>query len=317
MSQYFLGVDGGQSSTTAIIGDDAGRVLGIGQGGPCNHIRTGDGRVKFENAILGCLRAAAAQAQLPLQQLHFRAACLGFSGGPKDKVDLVRQMVSADHFEITNDGLIALVGATGAQPGIIVVSGTGTIAYGRNSLGELGRVGGWGYIFGDEGGGFDITREAVRAALRMEERWGPSTSLRARLIDATGASDANDVMHRFYTNDFPRPRIASYSKLVDEAAREGDAVAIEILNRAAQQLASFAMSVRHALFQRGEAATVCPVGNVYNSVILRTRFEMLIGLEDANIFAEPLYGPASGALLEAWRSAGITPDTRFLPKAEK
>ena len=317
MSQYFLGVDGGQSSTTAIIGDSEGRVLGIGKGGPCNHIKTGDGRVKFENAILGCLKGAASQAQIPFSELHFRAACLGFSGGPKDKEDLVRQIVSAEQFEITNDGLIALVGATGGQPGIIVVSGTGSIAYGRNSLGEVGRAGGWGYIFGDEGGGFDITREAVRASLRMEERWGPSTSLRARLIDATGASDANDLMHRFYTNDYPRPVIASYSKLVDEAACEGDMVAMEILNRAAQQLASFAMSVRRAIFHPGEVATVCPVGNVYNSIILRTRFEMLIGLEDANIFAEPEYGPASGALLEAWRSAGIAPDKRFLPKAEK
>ncbi len=317
MSQYFLGVDGGQSSTTAIIGDDEGRVLGIGQGGPCNHIKTGDGRVKFENAILGCLQGAASQAQIPPGKLHFRAASLGFSGGPKDKEELVRKLVSADQFEITNDGLIALVGATGGHPGIIVVSGTGTIAYGRNSLGELGRVGGWGYIFGDEGGGFDITREAVRAALRMEERWGPATTLRARLIEATGAPDANDVMHRFYTNDYPRPLIASYSKLVDEAAREGDAVAIEILNRAAQQLASFAMCVRRAIFQPGEAATVCPVGNVYNSVILRTRFEMLIGLEDTNSFVEPLYSPASGALLEAWRIAGLAPDTRFLPRGEK
>jgi N-acetylglucosamine kinase-like BadF-type ATPase len=308
MTQYFLGVDGGQSSTTAIIGDEQGRVLGIGRGGPCNHIKTGDGRAKFENAILGAL---------PISGLHFRAACLGFSGGPKDKADLVREMIHADEYNITNDGLIALTGATGGAPGIIVVAGTGSIAYGRNSTGQTGRAGGWGYIYGDEGGGFDLTREAVRAALRMEERWGPSTTLRDKLLNAVGADNANDLMHRFYTTDFPRPQIASYSKLVDEAAREGDRVAIEILNRAAQQLAGFASSVRQALFAKNEPATVCPVGNVYKSEILRTRFEMLIGLEEANTFAEPLYGPASGALIEAWQMAGITPDTRFLPKEEK
>ncbi len=308
MTQYFLGVDGGQSSTTAIIGDEQGRVLGIGRGGPCNHIKTGDGRAKFENAILGAL---------PISGLHFRAACLGFSGGPKDKADLVREMIHADEYNITNDGLIALTGATGGAPGIIVVAGTGSIAYGRNSVGQTGRAGGWGYIYGDEGGGFDLTREAVRAALRMEECWGPSTTLKDKLLNAVGADNANDLMHRFYTTDFPRPQIASYSKLVDEAAREGDRVAIEILNRAAQQLAGFASSVRQALFTKNEPATVCPVGNVYKSEILRTRFEMLIGLEEANTFAEPLYGPASGALIEAWQMAGITPETRFLPKEEK
>lgn len=308
MPQYFLGVDGGQSSTTAIIGDEQGNILGVGRGGPCNHIKTGDGRVKFENAILGAL---------PISGLHFRAACLGFSGGPKDKEELVRQMIQADDYQITNDGLIALTGATGGAPGIIVVAGTGSIAFGRNARGETGRAGGWGYIYGDEGGGFDLTREAVRASLRMEERWGPSTTLRDKLLQAVGASSANDLMHRFYTTDFPRPQIASYSKLVDEAAREGDRIAIEILNRAAQQLAGFASSVRQAIFHPEEAALVCPVGNVYKSEILRTRFEMLIGLNAANQFQQPLYGPASGALIEAWRMAGIDPDKQHLPREEK
>jgi N-acetylglucosamine kinase-like BadF-type ATPase len=308
MTQYFLGVDGGQSSTTAIIGDEQGRVLGIGRGGPCNHIKTGDGRAKFENAILG---------SLPISGLHFRAACLGFSGGPKDKEELVRQMIQADEYNVTNDGLIALTGATAGAPGIIVVAGTGSIAFGRNSMGITGRAGGWGYIYGDEGGGFDLTREAVRAALRMEEGWGASTSLRDKLLDAVGADSANDLMHRFYTTDFPRPQIAGYSKLVDQAAREGDRIAIEILNRAAQQLAGFASSVRQSIFAKGEHALVCPVGNVYKSEILRQRFEMLVSLDEANEFREPIFGPASGALIEAWRMAGIQPDTRFLPKEEK
>ncbi len=308
MPQYFLGVDGGQSSTTAIIGDEDGNILGIGRGGPCNHIKTGDGRAKFENAILGAI---------PIPNLHFRAACLGFSGGPKDKEALVRHMIAADEYNVTNDGLIALTGATGGQPGIIVVAGTGSIAFGRNSQGETGRAGGWGYIYGDEGGGFDLTREAVRAALRMEERWGPPTTLRATLLEAVGAESANDLMHQFYTTDFPRPQIAGYSRLVDEAAREGDRIAIEILNRAAQQLAGFASSVRQAIFAPNEPATVCPVGNVYKSEILRTRFEMLIGLESANTFSDPLYGPASGALIEAWRMAGIDPAKANLPREEK
>ncbi|WP_031500789.1 BadF/BadG/BcrA/BcrD ATPase family protein [Bryobacter aggregatus] len=304
MTQYFLGVDGGQSSTTAIIADENGHILHIGKGGPCNHVKTGDGRAKFENAILGCLGSHA--------RLRFRAACLGFSGGPKDKEALVRQMIAAEQYSVTNDGLIALTGATGGEPGIIVVGGTGSIAYGRNARGELRRAGGWGYIFGDEGGGFDITREAVRASLRMEEGWGPATSLREKLLAMTHSEDANDLVHRLYTSDFPRPLIASYSKLVDQAAREGDPIAIGILNRAAQALAGFASSVRSTLFAPDEKPVVCPVGNVYNSEILRARFEMLV--ENTQ---DPLYGPASGALIEAWRMAGNPVLTAHLPKAEK
>ena len=67
---------------------------------------------------------------------------------------------------------------------------------------------GWGYIFGDEGGGFDITRQALRAILRHEEGWGPATSLHNALLQETGSADANDLLHRFYTTEFPRPAIA-------------------------------------------------------------------------------------------------------------
>jgi N-acetylglucosamine kinase-like BadF-type ATPase len=317
MTQLYLGVDGGQSSTTAVIGDGAGRVLGIGRGGPCNHVKTGDGRAKFENAINGCLALAAAQAGLDAAELHFRAACLGFSGGPKDKDALVRELVRSEAYEVTNDGLIALEGATGGAPGIIVVAGTGSIAFGRNGRGETGRAGGWGYIYGDEGGGFDLTREAVRASLRMDERWGPVTILRDKLLAATGAENANDLMHRFYTADYPRPAIAAFSKLVDEAAREGDRVAIDILQRGAQALAGFAASVRGAIFEPREEAVVCPVGNVYRSEILLERFRMLVELEEWNRFSPPRYGPGSGALIRAWAMAGLRPDFTGLPAAEK
>ena len=136
---------------------------------------------------------------------------------------------------MTTDALIALSGAMAGGPGIITIAGTGSIAYGRNSDKRVARVGGWGYIYGDEGGGFDLTRQAVRAALRYEEGWGPATALREMLLAETGATDANDLVHRLYTIEYPRPQIASLSKLVDRAAMEGDAVAHGILTNASQQ----------------------------------------------------------------------------------
>lgn len=317
MSQFFLGVDGGQSSTTALIADSTGRVLGLGHGGPCNHVQSGDGRSKFENALQGCVLSACIQAELDPNTIQFEAACLGFSGGPKDKDPIVRHLIRARHYDVTNDGIIALTGATGGEPGIIVVAGTGQIAYGRNARNQFARAGGWGYIFGDEGGGFDIARQALRAALRMEEGWGAATSLHGKLLAATGYSNANDLMHQAYTPALPRPEFAALSKLVDQAAIEGDRIAIDILNAAAQQLAAFAGSVRHAVFAPGEIAVVCPVGSVYRSDILRQRFELLISLEDLNRYALPTFGPAAGALIQAWQMVGLRPPLEGLPKAEK
>jgi len=116
------------------------------------------------------------------------------------------------------------------------------IAFGRNAAGQTARAGGWGYVFGDEGGGVDIVRQAVRAALRMEENWGPPTSLRQALLDATGQASANRVLHLFYTPDWPRSRAAALASLVDSAAAEGDPVALHILET--RQRASFAREGR-------------------------------------------------------------------------
>lgn len=303
MKRLFLGVDGGQSSTTALVGDETGRVLGVGRAGPCNHVGAAEGRAKFMKAVGSCIKSALQAAGVAETQFH--AACLGFSGGPEDKDALTREIVKADKYAITHDALIALVGATGGEPGIITIAGTGSIAFGRNAEGRTARAGGWGYIFGDEGAAFDLVRQALRAALRYEEGWGPRTALLAALTEATGVRDANDLLHRFYTAEYPRDRVAAFAKLIDQAGCAGDAVARDILNGAAQQLATIAGAVRAQLFQPGEVVRVSFLGGVFRSAMLRERFRMLMELEEGNRVSPPSYGPAAGALIEAYRVAGI------------
>jgi len=303
--KLFLGVDGGQSSTTAVIGDDAGRVIGYGRGGPCNHVKTGDGRAKFVNAIQVCVGQACLAAGLDVGTVEFASACLGFSGGPADKEDILHEILRVRDMQVTNDGVIALAGATGGAPGIIAIAGTGQLALGRNAAGRVGRAGGWGYVFGDEGGGFDLTRQAVRAALRQHEGWGPATILHDWLLAETGAADANDLVHRFYTTDWPRPKIAAFSRLVDEAAMQGDRIAREILLAAAVTQAGFVAAVRGQLFAEGDVILVAPIGGVWRSVMMRSRFTDLVELANGVKVIEPQHGPATGALLEAYRQAGV------------
>jgi len=301
MPDYFLGVDGGQSSTYALIGDASGRVLGGGRGGPSNHVGASEGRAKFTGAIQTCLSSACANAGLDAATIRFASACLGFSGGPADKESILREILPSDRTIVTHDALIALAGATGGEPGVILIAGTGSIAFGRNASGKTARAGGWGYVFGDEGGSFDIVRQALRAALRLEEGWGEPTSLRRMLLNRTGASDVNDLLHRFYTEEFPRPLIAAFAKLVDEAAESGDAIALEILSNAAQELAALASAVRGQLFEQHESVPVAYVGGVFGSATVRAKFVALAG----DRVGPPLHGPAAGALLEAYRAAGI------------
>jgi N-acetylglucosamine kinase-like BadF-type ATPase len=301
MPDYFFGVDGGQSSTYALIGDASGRVLGAGRGGPSNHVAASEGRAKFTGAIQSCLAAACANAGLDATAIRFASACLGFSGGPADKEAILQEILPSDRTLVTHDALIALSGATCGEPGLITIAGTGSIAFGRNASGKTARAGGWGYVFGDEGGGFYIVRQAVRAALRFEEGWGDPTSLRRMFLDATAASDINQLVHRFYTPEFPRPRLAAFAKLVDDAAENGDAIAREILNEAARELATIAAAVRGQLFEKGELARVAYIGGVFRSCTVLAKFTELVGKS----VAPPIYGPAAGALLEAYRAVGV------------
>ena len=303
----FLGVDGGQSSTTALIGDETGRVLGTGTGGPCNHVGTAEGRLKLTRAVNESVSAACTDAGLDHSQAYFEAACFGMSGGPDDKEAILSEILLAKKLLVTHDALIALLGATAGEPGVVTIAGTGSIAFGRNAGSETARAGGWGFVFGDEGSGFDIVRQAVRAALRYEEGWGPKTALQTMLLQATGAANVNEAMHRLYTDEWPRPRAASLAKLVNSVAVEGDTVARDILLSAAQQLAMLAGTVRRRLFQPGDAVTVCYIGGVFESRILFERFRQLVELDENSRCQPPRYGPAAGALLEAYRAAELHP----------
>jgi N-acetylglucosamine kinase-like BadF-type ATPase len=312
--KLFLGVDGGQSSTTALIGDESGRVLGVGTGGPCNHVGAAEGRQKLARAVSQCVGKACAQAGLDDAAVRFASACFGMSGGPADKRVILAEILRTDALEVTTDAVIALSGATGGGPGIIAIAGTGSIACGRDAAGRFARAGGWGYIFGDEGGAFDIVRQALRAALRFEEGWGPETSLRAALLDACGALDANDLLHRFYTDEWPRSRVAKLAPLVDRAAAAGDAVALELLHNAAGRLAALASAVRRQLIQPAEPVQVAYIGGVFRSAILLERYRMLVEAEEGNRCGPPMYGPAAGALLEAYERAGLRPTLTNLPE---
>ncbi|MBZ5581363.1 MAG: ATPase, partial [Acidobacteriia bacterium] len=133
----------------------------------------------------------------------------------------------------------------------------------------------------------------------------PPTALRAALLDATGARDANDALHRFYSDAWPRSRIAALAPLVEAAAAEGDAAAVKILRHAAQELALLAAAVRSQLWDPGDPVELVYIGGAFRSRPLLEQFRMLAELEQGNRCGPPKRGPAEGALLEAYRAAGM------------
>jgi N-acetylglucosamine kinase-like BadF-type ATPase len=305
----FLGVDGGQSHTKVAVGDARGRIVGRGTAGPCNHVKSGEGHEKLRRAVTEAVTEALAPLGRSFADASFEAACFGMSGGPDDKREILAELLSCARLEVTTDAAIALWGGTGGQPGVVVIAGTGSMAFGRNAAGKTMRAGGWGYLYGDEGGAFDVVRQALRAALRDEEGWGPATRLRPALLEAGGASDVNDLLHRFYTDAFPRQRVAALAPLVDEVAAAGDTVAKQVLLEAGKKLAGYGAAVRERLFAPNEAVPVVQVGGAFNSPFVQEGFRAVLADAAAEIVA-PKYDPAAGALLWAYSLDGVNVDLR-------
>ncbi len=313
----FLGVDGGKSSTTALVGDETGRVLGSGAAGPSNHATEEDGKAKLLKAVSESVGAACREAGADPKEARFDAACLGFSGGPEDKRALLAEVVHAGRLVVTTDAWIALSGASGGEPGIITIAGTGSIAFGRNRHGKRARAGGWGFLFGDEGSAFDVARQGLRAALRLEEGWGPPTRLRELYLAEAKAPSMNELLHRLYSPEFPRPRVAGMARLVEQAAQEGDEVARGLLVKAGSELALLVSAVRRQIFEPGAPGRVSFVGGVFRNPVVRDQYKLMVEQEPGNLFLAPLYPPAAGALLEAYRAAGLKVTLSGLPDVKR
>ncbi|MFL6417069.1 MAG: BadF/BadG/BcrA/BcrD ATPase family protein [Bryobacteraceae bacterium] len=314
-AKLYLGVDGGQTSTVALIADETGKVLGRGKGGPCNHVGPAQGRARFFSALGDSLDQACAQAGVSRHDVSFVSACLGFSGGPQDKDAFVRELIRSDHYRITHDAEIALEGATGGLPGVIVIAGTGSMAYGKNEEGKTARAGGWGYAFGDEGGAFFLARQVLRAALAFEEGWGQPTQLYNKLLDAANAMSADEILRRFYAGQ-QRSVIASYASLLDEAERADDGVARLILVEGAGELAKYAHHVHRRLFPSLESVEIAYVGGVFQSELLRTVFIERMRMAIGSVAHRPKLSPAAGALLRALRDTCVMAPLSNVPESE-
>lgn len=300
--RLFLGVDGGQSATKAVVGDAVGRILGRGRAGPCNHVRGGNGRAKLERAVGDAVGQALGAAGVRGDS-RFEAACFGMSGGPADKLEILTAQIPTERIEVTTDAHIALEGALGGKPGVVMIAGTGSMALARDAQGRTVRAGGWGYVLGDEGGAFDTVRQALRAALRMEEGWGGATALREALLRETGAADANELMHWFYTEQWPRSRVAALLPVVARVAEGEDDGARSVLAGSARRLAVYALSARHQLFTPGERPAASYVGGVFEIPAVLAEFRRILSASCE--VAAPLFGPELGALLGAYRVGGL------------
>ena len=202
---------------------------------------------------------------------------------------------------IHNDAVIALAGGAGRLYGVVIIAGTGAIAYGVNAKGERRRASGWGHLLGDEGSGYHTGLGALRAVLRAHDGRGPATLLRDLVLDHWRLGKPEDLVGLVYAPDFPRRRIGELLALVDEAAGRGDAVALDLLAEAGRELGLAAAAVIRGLGMEGQRFEVVLAGGAFKTrqVLRAAVSEAVLAAAPGATLIDPRHEPAMGAALLA------------------
>jgi N-acetylglucosamine kinase-like BadF-type ATPase len=261
---HVLGIDVGGTKTVCLLADEEGRVIASAREEGAN--LQGVGELGLEKVLHQVM-----EKTLGDERILPSAICLGIAGVDRAADEkVVRSIMSRIGYKakilVVNDALIALQAGIGHGPGIVIVSGTGSIAYGRNSRGEASRAGGWGYVLGDEGSGYWIGRLALRAVVRHADGRGRETTLTPRLLAHFGVERAAELIQRVYHEELTPAAIASLAHYAQEAREEGDMVAAGILNRAADELITAAAAVMARLDLADQSFSFVLAGGMFYAV---------------------------------------------------
>lgn len=313
--ELVLALDGGQTSTLAVIADLSGRLLAAGLGGPCNHFVEPGGPERFRRALEESI--GQAKQALGLGRVRFACACFGCPTGGAEGRRIIDSLVEAETFAFVGDQVTAFLAAHAGQPGVVVISGGGSVAYGEDGAGRTASVGGWGYLMGDEGSGYDIARRALSAATRGSDGRGPQTALTQTIPRFLGYADLRALHRGIYSFAVTRDQLASLATPVGRAARRGDAVARAILAQAGRDLAEAAVAVVRQLGLPAPRASI--VGGVAQSG--RWLWEPFGEALQAKVpgvrVVRPRFQPAVGAVLAAYRALGFPFDRDRLARLRK
>ena len=268
---HVIGIDGGGSHSRLVAIDKNKKILGRSFSGSTN-LSSEKYDVVFAN-----IKALCDIIHMPHNDCL--SICIGSAGiSNDDRIqtirDIFRKLGYTCPLKIMNDAELVLLVTTNKEPGIIIISGTGSIGYAIDDTGELFRVGGWGHIIDDGGSGYRIGMDAVKFALMDLDRRGSKTILTNLVLDFLNSKNAIEVCNLIY-NDFNKSKIAEMALIVKDASIKGDKIANAIEQKAAEELISLACTLINIskLFNH---KIVLSGGVILNNANIRTIFEKAI-----------------------------------------
>lgn len=297
LRKLVVGVDGGGTRTRAAV-LDGNRLLGEGTAGPSNPLRVGvaNGAAAIRDAIDRACGAALVQRD------DIVAAGIGLAGVRRQDIrtrmrEVLVETLGIENIELLPDADMALYGATDGAPGVVVISGTGSVSCGINRQGKRVYAGGWGPVAGDEGSGSWIARRALQAVAQATDERGPKTTLAAAACNYFQVSAPEDLSTAIYAPTMTNDRIAGFSKQVIDAARAGDNVGRSILIEAGRELGKTAVTVIRKLRMEGERFQVSFVGGVFSAgeLVIAPLREEIARVARKAFIAEPRFSPTFAA----------------------
>jgi glucosamine kinase len=310
MNQIVIGIDGGGSKTHAIVADESGTTLGEGFAGG-SALRPGD---EESSADIIVLAAREALEKAGLSDATARVLCVGVAGAgreePRDALTkaLVAQEIATEIVVVSDYG-IALDDAFGDGAGVLLIAGTGSVAFGRSPAGSTARCGGWGPVIGDEGSGAWIGRRALSIVSAASDGREAQTALTGAILTAAEVNEVADLIP--WAAKASRDEIASLARVVFSVADNGDLRANALVSIAVEELMLHIRALSQQLF--GDERAAVPValagGMMKKGTTLRKRLEhrLRAAVPGAQVRSGDIV-PARGAVRNALRSAGaMTP----------
>jgi len=281
----FLGIDGGGSKTAFVLEDENNKILGRIETGPSNWLSAG--KEEAGRNIAAGIRQ--------LNSFPDVVGC-GFAGaGRPDSIQFFKESLSAllpkAQIFVETDAFVSYVGAIGLEPGMLLIAGTGSIAIGRRPDGSMVRVGGWGPIFGDEGSGFWIGREAIQAALRANDA-GEETDFVSSVCEALKLDAITNVSTAWKSGALTVRSVASLAALVFHMYPAESAS--QILNGAAKHL--WLMSKKAIDLVGIPDCRRSIIGSVGNQPLMKQLMRQHGSTRD---FDSPVHPPEHGAIIWA------------------
>jgi N-acetylglucosamine kinase-like BadF-type ATPase len=309
---YFLGVDGGGTKTRFALMDSSRKLVGEAQLGTSYFPEVGlDGVRSVLSEGVAVVLAGARIDETQISYAFFGLPCYGEDSQATPVLQsMPASILRHQRYACDNDMVCGWAGSLGAEDGINIVAGTGSIGYGqRGSLSA--RAGGWGEVFSDEGSAYWIAIQGLAAYSQMSDgrlSKGPLHSLINEELKL--ANDLDLCAHVYGENARSRGELAQFSPLVAKAAALGDEAALDIFRRAGVELARIADAVRRKLgYPPGESVNLSYSGGAFaaGDLLLKPFQNALSAAGASFVLRRPLHDPHYGAALYAaklWKAAG-------------